>query len=112
MRYGKPIKNIKRRDPRYFLNEGLTGGYTEVSRLGDEEEKRVAADLKPMQYTFANVYSEYPTLIFKDEVGVAYLSRATSRDPDKNEDLVLNDLKPNGYTSIGVIPSELREGEE
>jgi hypothetical protein len=30
MRYGKPIKNKKHRDPRYFLSES-TGGITEVT---------------------------------------------------------------------------------
>lgn len=103
MRYGKPIKNTKRRDPRYFLNEGLSGGYTEVDRVGNEDEKRAAASLKPMQYTFANIYDEYPTLIVKDDSGTAYLSRATSRDPNKNEDLILNDLKPNGYKGVGIV---------
>ena len=113
-RYGKPIKNTRRRDPRYFLNEGLSGGYTEVDRLGDEDEKRAASSLKPKQYTFANIYDEYPTLIVKDETGVAYLSRASSRDPNKNEDLILKDLKPNGYEGVAITGpnSHLREGEQ
>ena len=86
-----------------LANEGLLGGYTEVSRLGNDDEKRAADSLKPMQYTFANVDDEYPTLIVKDENGIAYLSRATKRDPNKNEDLILKDLKPNGYKGVGII---------
>ena len=111
-RYGKPIKNTRKRDPRYFLNEGvMPAGFVEVSRMGDEDEKRAAEDLDSMQYTFANIDSEYPTLVVKDESGKAFLSRATSRDPNKNEDLILKDLKPNGYKGIQIVGpnSHLRE---
>ena len=118
MRYGKPIKNTKRRDPRYFLNENKEGeflGAVSVNVAPDfatDEEKEGLASLKPMQYTFVGVYTmEHPTLVFKDENGNGHVSRVGSlkrRGADKNEKLILNDLKPNGYTSGGVIPAALR----
>ena len=123
MRYGKPIKNTKRRDPRYFLNENLNEefGGTVSDRIANDQEKEGLASLKPKQYTFVGVYDmEHPTLVFKDENGMGHISRvgggrfqdAGAGNKDKNERLILDKLKPNGYTSVGVIPANLREGEE
>ena len=124
MRYGKPIKNIRRRDPRYFLNENLNeefAGTISAEGIANDQEKEGLASLKPKQYTFVGVYDmEHPTLVFKDENGMGHISRVGSRknpdagsgDLDKNERLILDKLKPNGYTSVGVIPANLREGEE
>ena len=82
---------------------GRMAGFNRVSRLGDEDETKKAESLEPMQYTFANIYEEYPTLIVKDKMGMAYLSRATERDPEKNETIILNTLMPMGYKSVGII---------
>ena len=102
-RYGKPIKNTRRRDPRYFLNEGLAGGFTAIGEIGTPEEKERAKVLKPKQYTFANHDDEYPTLVVKDETGAVSISRSTSRDPNKNEDIILKQLKPDGYTGVEIV---------
>ena len=78
MRYGKPIKNTKRRDPRYFLNENLNEefGGTVSDRIANDQEKEGLASLKPKQYTFVGVYDmEHPTLVFKDENGMGHISR-------------------------------------
>ena len=102
-RYGKPIKNTRRRDPRYFLHEGLSGGFTDIEQIGSPEEKERAKILKPKQYTFSDHNDEYPTLVVKDEAGRVSISRATSREPNKNEDIILKQLKPDGYTGVEIV---------
>lgn len=96
------VKQLIKEELKRVLSESGLAGFREVDRMGDEDEKRAASELKPMQYTFANIYDEYPTLIAKDENGVAWLSRTTSRDPKKNEDIILKDLKPNGYKGVFI----------
>ena len=106
-----------------FLNEEANlAGSVEADRVTlNQEEKDAIESLKNKQYTFANANTlEHPTLVFKDEKGQAHISRVGSGDPgdfgegnkDKNERFILDQLKPNGYTSVGVIPSNLREGEQ
>ena len=48
IRYGKPIKNKKRRDPRYFLNEHVDEdrGREEINSIYEAEGEEVMAAIK------------------------------------------------------------------
>ena len=81
----------------------MAGGFTDIEQIGSPEEKERAKILKPKQYTFSDHNDEYPTLVVKDEAGRVSISRATSREPNKNEDIILKQLKPDGYTGVEIV---------
>ena len=97
------LKQIIKEELQAVMNEGGSE-LSRASRLtgGTEEMQKALKYLQPKQYTFVDIYSDLPTLLIKDERGVAYFANNSSNYPNKTEEIILDQLKPAGYEGIGI----------